>query len=104
MIKNKFPKLFRFFACCFNQDWMEDFNTSSEVIDSFASEEPKKLVDDVRRELRELIECGYDEEELLKIIYDLGCYYIPTVEYESILSWLKFIENRLAQDSSFTDT
>lgn len=103
-MKNKFPELFQFLAGYFNQDWMEDFNSSVEVIDSFAHEEPETFVNDVRRELRELIESNYNEEELAKIIDDLGCEYIPTVEYESVLSWLKFIENRLAQDSSSTDT
>ena len=42
-----------------------------------------------------IIGAGYDEVELVNILCELGCYYDPLVDFDSVLLWLKDVNRRL---------
>ena len=97
MINDRYPTLLQLFSCYFHQDWAEEFDSPDMAIEAFVGAEPLSSINTAEKELKQIIDSGYSDADVLNLLDKLGCYYDPTVDYTSALSWLKDIRDRLSR-------
>jgi hypothetical protein len=95
----KFKALKQFFDCYFHQDWADEFESTSDVVSAFLAAEPEDLVNEVRVQLRKLLELGDENSTALKdMVIRLGCgYYLS--DDDAYRRWLKMIHDELQKRS-----
>ena len=96
MIDNKYPALRQLFSGYLHQDWSEEFGSPDMAIDAFAESEPTESIKKAMQELKIIIDSDYRDNEVLNLLNELGCYYEPTVDYTSVMSWIKDIKKKLS--------
>ncbi len=52
MITEQYPALFQFFGCYFHQYWPEDYGSSDDAIDAFATSESTEAIKNAMQELK----------------------------------------------------
>lgn len=91
-----YPELQQFLAGYFNQDWMEDHKSASDVIDFFISDVSADTLFKVHSELHKLITSQKTEQALQDYLFaDIGCYYYYLNEWESARTWLRHVASAL---------
>ncbi|MGF6111661.1 hypothetical protein HKK52_18005 [Pseudomonas sp. ADAK2] len=92
-----FPELHQFFGAYFHQDWTVEHETAEQVIDAFLADSDSEDLTIVRGEITALLNQGKDEMELRNyLLQELSCYYCYWNVWESGVSWLLHIADRLA--------
>lgn len=96
---NQFPHLTQFFSSYFHQDWPLEADTPSDVVNNYRSSEPPESIEAASEELSKLLEMPIAPADLETFILDeLGCYYDPTSDNQTVRKWLesvqKFLNNR----------
>ena len=90
MIVENYPCLEQFFGSYFHQDWDIEHDEPSDVIRAYLENEPLEQIRKVGLELKSLLS-SCDDEELVRCLFELGCYYDPLDDFTSISVWLKLI-------------
>ena len=93
---NQFPHLTQFFSCYFHQDWPLEAETASDVVNNYRSSEPPESIEAASQELSKLLEMPIAPADLETFILDeLGCYYDPTSENQTVREWLESVQKSL---------
>lgn len=91
-----YPELQQFLAGYFNQDWMVDHQSASDVIDFYISEASANTLLKVQSELNRLITTQKTEQELQDYLFtEIGCYYYYLNEWEDARTWLRHVASSL---------
>jgi hypothetical protein len=97
---DRFPHLTQFFSSYFHQDWPLEADTPSEVVNNYLSSEPPESIEAASQELSNLLEMPISEPELETFLLDeLGCYYDPQSENQTIREWLESVQQSLTNPS-----
>lgn len=93
---NQFPHLTQFFSSYFHQDWPLEADTPSDVVNNYRSSEPRPSVEAASQELSKLLEMPIAPADLEAFILDeLGCYYDPQSENQTVREWLESVQKSL---------
>ncbi|MEG3917821.1 contact-dependent growth inhibition system immunity protein [Microcoleus sp. POL10_C6] len=93
---NPFPHLTQFFSSYFHQDWPLEADTPSDVVNNYRSSEPPASVEAASQELSKLLEMPIAPPDLEALILDeLGCYYDPQSENQTVREWLESVQKSL---------
>jgi len=93
---NQFPNLTQFFSSYFHQDWPLEAETPSDVVKNYLSSEPPESIEATSQELSKLLEMPIAEPDLETFILDeLGCYYDPKSENQTVREWLESVQKSL---------
>lgn len=86
----------QFMSGSFHQDWMIESANPEEIIAIYVKRKPKETVEQTLSELRELLVDGKSEKELENYLFNnLGCYYDPLADGQSVSEWLKSVAHQL---------
>lgn len=97
---DRFPHLSQFFSSYFHQDWPLEADTPSEVVNNYLSSEPPESIEAASQELSKLLEMPISEPELETFLLDeLGCYYDPQSENQTVREWLESVQQSLTNPS-----
>ncbi|MEG4456632.1 contact-dependent growth inhibition system immunity protein [Microcoleus sp. N9_A1] len=97
---NQFPHLTQFFSSYFHQDWPLEADISSDVVNNYRSSEPPANVEAASQELSKLLEMPIAPADLETFILDeLGCYYDPQSENQTVREWLELVQKSLNNPS-----
>ncbi|MEG4440922.1 contact-dependent growth inhibition system immunity protein [Microcoleus sp. AT9_B5] len=93
---DRFPHLTQFFSSYFHQDWPLEADTPSDVVNNYRSSEPPAIVEAASQELSKLLEMPIAPADLEAFIEDeLGCYYDPQSENQTVREWLESVQKSL---------
>jgi len=93
---DQFPNLTQFFSSYFHQDWPLEAETASDVVNNYLSSEPPESIEATSEELSKLLEMPISEPDLETFILDeLGCYYDPKSENQTVREWLESVQQSL---------
>ncbi|WP_250527498.1 contact-dependent growth inhibition system immunity protein [Caballeronia sp. GAWG2-1] len=94
MIRQKFPELEQLLGCYFHQDWTEEFDEDTLVLQAIIKSESKDRLAAAASELNILLGLGLSEAELsLVLVNQLGCYFDPRAKGLTCLQWLKQVSH-----------
>ena len=97
---NQFPHLTQFFSSYFHQDWSLEADIPSDVVNNYRSSEPPATVEAASQELSKLLEMPIAPADLEAFILDeLGCYYDPKSENQTVREWLESVQKSLTNPS-----
>jgi hypothetical protein len=86
---NQFPHLTQFFSSYFHQDWTLEANSPSEVVENYRNSESPESIEGALAELNKLL----DLETF--ILEELGCYYSPEADNQTVKEWLHLVQESL---------
>jgi len=93
---DQFPHLTQFFSSYFHQDWPLEADTPNDVVNNYRSSEPPASVESASQELSKLLEMPIAPADLEAFILDeLGCYYDPQSENQTVREWLESVQKSL---------
>lgn len=99
-MSNQFPYLTQFFSSYFHQDWPLEADTPSDVVNNYRSSEPRPSVEAASQELSKLLKMPIAPADLEAFILDeLGCYYDPQSENQTVRQWLESVQKSLNNPS-----
>ena len=97
---DRFPNLTQFFSSYFHQDWPLEAETASDVVNNYRSSEPPESIEAASQELSQLLEMPIAPADLETFIFDeLGCYYDPTSDNQTVREWLESVQKSLNNPS-----
>ncbi|MBD1814993.1 contact-dependent growth inhibition system immunity protein [Microcoleus vaginatus DQ-U2] len=97
---DQFPHLTQFFSSYFHQDWPLEADTPSDVVNNYRSSEPRSSVEAASQELDKLLKMPIASADLEAFIIDeLGCYYDPQSENQTVRQWLESVQESLNNPS-----
>ncbi len=97
---NQFPSLTQFFSSYFHQDWPLEAETPSDVVNNYRSSEPPASIEAASQELSKLLKMPIAPADLEAFILDeLGCYYDPTSDNQTVREWLESVQKSLNNPS-----
>jgi hypothetical protein len=97
---NQFPHLTQFFSSYFHQDWPLEADTPSDVVNNYRTSEPPESIEAASQEIGKLLEMPILEPDLEAFIFDeLGCYYDPQSENQTVREWLESVQQSLINPS-----
>ncbi|MDK4743555.1 contact-dependent growth inhibition system immunity protein [Rhizobium sp. CNPSo 3464] len=84
------PALFQFFAGYFHQDFGLEGETDIQIVTAFKRNEPRSVVEEVRDNLRDVIErCENEGLSADDFLEENECYYYYAAEQKTGLQWMK---------------
>lgn len=101
--RNRFAELYQFFGGYFYQGWALDYNWETArpnfaaVIRHFKAVNPPITVTKVKNELEDLLLLDLREEDLSKVLTELGSNFYPPAENMTGTEWLENILNVLRE-------
>lgn len=105
--KGRYPELYQFFAGYFYQGWISDYKwdvsepSFRAVVRHFRAVNPPVIVEAVRNQLDDLISSDRDNnDDLTKVLFELGNGFNPDFEGLSESDWLKQIAEVLSESAS----
>ncbi len=99
-MNNQFPNLTQFFSSYFHQDWTLEANSPSEVVKDYCNSESPESIEAALVELNKLLEMPIAPADLDTFIQDeLGCYYDPSSENQTVREWLESVQKSLTNPS-----
>ena len=97
---NQFPHLTQFFSSYFHQDWPLEADTPSDVVEDYRNSESPASVEAASQELDKLLKMPIAPADLETFILDeLGCYYDPKSENQTVREWLEAVQKSLKNPS-----
>jgi CdiI immunity protein len=97
---DRFPNLTQFFSSYFHEDWPLEAETPSQVVNNYLNSEPLESIEAASQELGQLLEMPISELDLETFILDeLGCYYDPTSDNQTVREWLESVQQSLTNPS-----
>ncbi len=99
--RNRFGELYQFFGGYFYQGWANDYNWETArpnfaaVVRHFKAVNPPTTVTRVKNELEDLLALELKEEELSKVLTELGSNFYAPAENLTHRQWLENILNIL---------
>ncbi|MDQ2097914.1 MAG: contact-dependent growth inhibition system immunity protein [Tychonema bourrellyi B0820] len=95
-MNNQFPNLTQFFSSYFHQDWPLEASNASEVVKNYRHSESPESVEAALAELNKLLEMSIAPADLETfILEELGCYYNPSSENQTVREWLEWVQKSL---------
>ena len=89
-------KLQQFLGAYFNQDWVYDYTSADEVIDSYLTESPRDTIVTVKEEILELKKTYTNEQDFQdKLLREQHCYYYYPHEWTSGKLWLEHVISKI---------
>lgn len=89
MNTNRFTNSSRLLGCYFHQDWTDEFEDDTQVLQAISQAEPPEQVQASIREINRLIAEHRSEGELRVILIDdIGCYFEPDSQGITYVDWL----------------
>jgi phenylalanyl-tRNA synthetase beta subunit len=99
-MNDQFPNLTQFFSSYFHQDWPLEASSASEVVKNYRNSESPESVEATLAELNKLLEMPIAPANLETFILDeLGCYYNPEAENQTVTEWLHSVQQSLSNAS-----
>ena len=99
-MNNQFPNLTQFFSSYFHQDWTLEANSPGEVVKNYRNSESSESIEAALVELNKLLEMPIAPADLETLILDeLGCYYDPSSENQTVRQWLEWVQKSLNNPS-----
>jgi phenylalanyl-tRNA synthetase beta subunit len=89
------PQAAQFLAAYFHQDWVLDRDGWEEVVDDFVAESPRRAVTGCAADLRALLGAGLNDEEVARVLEELGCSVEPSAYGLTPGAWLAAVLARL---------
>lgn len=103
MITEDFPRLFQFLGAYFHEDWMCEFDSANEVVESFVADSHELTMQQVLKEIEILLGANLTENNLRDfLLKEMSCSYCYWNEWASGEIWLRHIEKKL--NDSLADT
>ena len=97
---DRFPYLTQFFSAYFHQDWPLEADTPSDVVNNYRNSEPPESIEAALQELSQLLEIPIASADLKTFILDeLGCYYDPKSDNQTVREWLESVQKSLTNPS-----
>ncbi|MEG4322538.1 MULTISPECIES: contact-dependent growth inhibition system immunity protein [unclassified Microcoleus] len=97
---DQFPHLTQFLSSYFHQDWPLEADTPSEVVNNYLSSEPPESIEATSQELSRLLEMPIAPADLETFLLDeLGCYYDPQSDNQTVREWLQSVQQSLTNHS-----
>jgi hypothetical protein len=95
-MKNQFPHLTEFFSSYFHQGWPLEASSASEIVENYRNSESPESIESGLAELAKLLEMPIAEPDLETfILEELGCYYDPSSENQTVREWLQWVQESL---------
>ena len=95
-MNNQFPNLTQFFSSYFHQDWPLEASNASEVVENYRNSESPESIESALAELNKLLEMSIAEPDLETfILEELGCYYNPESDNQTVTEWLQSVQHCL---------
>ncbi|MEZ2248546.1 contact-dependent growth inhibition system immunity protein [Microcoleus sp.] len=99
-MNDRFPELTQFFSSYFHQDWPLEASNASEVVENYLHSESPETIEAVLAELNQLLKMSLAEPDLKTLILEeLGCYYDPSSENQTVTEWLESVQQSLSNAS-----
>ncbi|MEZ2239027.1 MULTISPECIES: contact-dependent growth inhibition system immunity protein [unclassified Microcoleus] len=99
-MNDRFPELTQFFSSYFHQDWPLEASNASEVVENYLHSESPETIEAVLAELNQLLKMSIAEPDLETLILEeLGCYYDPSSENQTVTEWLESVQQSLSNAS-----
>jgi len=99
-MNNQFPDLTQFFSSYFHQDWPLEASSASEVVENYRNSESSESVEAALVELNKLLEMPIAPADLATFTLDeLGCYYNPEADNQTVREWLESVQKSLSNAS-----
>jgi phenylalanyl-tRNA synthetase beta subunit len=96
----QFPHLSQFFSSYFHQDWPLEASTPREVVKNYRNSESPESIEGTLAELKKLLEMPIAQPDLETfILEELGCYYSPEAENQTVKEWLHWMQQSLSNPS-----
>jgi hypothetical protein len=89
--------LFQFFGGYFHQDWELDNLTWQDVIRHFVQDVEREEPITISTKINRLLASSVSDEDLCKVVQDLGCYYWPG-SASDMRPWLNQLAQALRQE------
>lgn len=98
MNMDSFPALAQFCSCYFHQDWNLDAPDALGAIHNYLQDEPITEVQQTIKDIENLVTQNFEPHQLKEImVFELSCYYDPTVYGISYSDWLLWVQISLKQ-------
>lgn len=95
---DRFPALAQFCSCYFHQDWNLDTPDALGVIHNYLQDEPITQVQQTIEDIEQLVTQNFEANQLKEImVFELSCYYDPTIYGISYADWLLWVQISLKQ-------
>lgn len=98
-MKTKYPNLYDFFSGYFHQDCFEGSSTVTALVANYLNDFKKNDIEKTSTELQEILSEKNSDDDLEKIIDQLGNYYNPRADGLTYREWLlqtyKLLENHI---------
>jgi hypothetical protein len=94
MMRDRYPELHQFFGGYYHQDWRMDHSTTEAVLHSFIGDSAPHERAMISAQLREVL--ALSDAQLADAVFDLGAYYDPTPDGQTMREWLQAALNALA--------
>lgn len=99
-MNNQFPNLTQFFSSYFHQDWPLEASSASEVVENYRNSESPESIEAALAELNKLLEMPIAPADLETfILNELGCYYNPEADNQTVREWLQSVQKSLNHPS-----
>ncbi len=99
-MNDRFPELTQFFSSYFHQDWPLEASSASEVVENYLHSESPETIEAVLAELNQLLKMSIAQPDLETLILEeLGCYYAPSSENQTVTEWLESVQQSLSNAS-----
>lgn len=105
--RNRFAELYQFFGGYFYQGWANDYNWETArpnfaaVVRHFKAVNPPVTVTRVKNELEDLLNLDLSEDELSKVLTELGSNFYAPAENLVHRQWLENILNILNESPTY---
>lgn len=99
-MNNQFPNLTQFFSSYFHQDWPLEASSANEVVENYRHSESPESVESALAELNKLLEMSIAPADLeIFLLEELGCYYNPEADNQTVTEWLEWVQKSLNNPS-----
>ncbi|HAT14602.1 MAG TPA: hypothetical protein DCS91_14470 [Microcoleaceae bacterium UBA11344] len=100
-MNNQFPNLTQFFSSYFHQDWPLEASSANEVVENYRHSESPESIEAALAELNKLLEMSIAPADLETfILEELGCYYNPEADNQTVTEWLHSVQHSLKNSAN----
>lgn len=84
-------------CCYFHQDFMEEYESPDHAIAAFIAEEPIGYIQKTLEDIEKLLSTRISDEDIDKLISNLGCAYDPHAVGRTSRLWLQHVQQKIKE-------